>query len=121
MLLDVGEHYEDERRREIVLFTLFLAVGIVMGYLEGSGRFNAPYSKFRIERWSRLGYMSTRVGMLAINVSTLALICCMYLAYADLSYPFHMVTFGFFLVFYVKRILEVLFLHSYSGPVTVAS
>ncbi|KAI8846225.1 3-oxo-5-alpha-steroid 4-dehydrogenase-domain-containing protein [Chytridium lagenaria] len=114
--------FQDEERREMVLFTLFCAIGIVIGYLEASGVFNAPYSKFRRERWSStLGYMSTRLGMLMINMSTLLLILVAYLFYGDPTCPFHLVTLGFYLVFYFKRILEVLFVHSYSGPVSVAA
>ncbi|KAJ3109180.1 hypothetical protein HDU97_008579 [Phlyctochytrium planicorne] len=84
--------FQDEERREMILFTLFCAIGIVIGYLEGSGVFNAPYSKFRKERWSTLGYMSTRLGMLIINAATLLLIICVYAVYADMTCPFHLVT-----------------------------
>ncbi|KAJ3214667.1 hypothetical protein HDU67_001373 [Dinochytrium kinnereticum] len=98
--------FGDEERREMVLFTLFCAIGIVIGYLEASGVFNAPYSKFRKERWSTLGYMSTRLGMFIINASTLLLILSLYLFYGDPSCPFHLVTLGFYCVFYMKRIAE---------------
>ncbi|KAJ3113850.1 Steroid 5-alpha-reductase det2 [Phlyctochytrium bullatum] len=112
----------DEERREMVFFTLFLAVGLVIGYLEASGSFNAPYSKFRKERWSSLGYMSTRWGMLCINVATLALVVAVYAVYGDVAgCAFHQVTLGVWVVVYVKRVVEILTVHSYSGPVTVVA
>ncbi|KAJ1567568.1 hypothetical protein HK405_005497 [Cladochytrium tenue] len=104
---------------DLTMFAIISAVGLVIGYLEASGIFNAPYSKFRRERLANWGYVSTRWGMLAIDGVALLIVLLFYLLYAG-DEPYHTVTFFIYTVICVKRILEILFLHRYSGPVTVS-
>jgi very-long-chain enoyl-CoA reductase len=59
--------------------------------------------------------------MLFINICPLLLILSLYYGYADLSQPYHLFTYTFYLSIYTKRIFEVLFIHKYSGKVTVTA
>ncbi|KAJ3314912.1 hypothetical protein HDU76_002325, partial [Blyttiomyces sp. JEL0837] len=108
---------ESEERWEMLMFTILSAVGLVVGYMEASGVFNAPYSKFRKERWTTWGYMPTRPGMLIIEGTTLAVISALYYIHGELD-PYHCVTYAIFCTIYTKRILEILFVHKYSGPIS---
>ncbi|KAJ1561060.1 hypothetical protein HK405_005052 [Cladochytrium tenue] len=72
---------------DLTMFAIISAVGLVIGYLEASGIFNAPYSKFRRERLANWGYVSTRWGMLAIDGVALLIVLLFYLLYAGKVHP----------------------------------
>lgn len=91
--------------------TLYLIFGFVIYYLESSGKFNLPYSKFASKQGISpklgmffiyfipiLGYVST-IG----NLSTLS--------------PYHLLLLLVFVFHFGKRCLEVLFLHQFSGKI----
>ncbi|KAI9359985.1 3-oxo-5-alpha-steroid 4-dehydrogenase-domain-containing protein [Zopfochytrium polystomum] len=111
--------FNADERWDVLMFSIISAVGLVVGYLEASGIFNAPYSKFRRERIATWGYVPTRWGMLVAEMSALSVVLFFYLCYA-VQEPYHSITFIIYTVIYTKRILEILFLHRYSGPVTVS-
>ncbi|KAK9721395.1 hypothetical protein K7432_003426 [Basidiobolus ranarum] len=96
----------------LTLGYIFLS-GIIV-YLEGTGKFNAPYGKFRKTYFHRLA-ITTRAGMFIAHFVPTMLVLTIYFKYGDWCNSYHLATFGFLFGHYVKRMLETLFLHRYAG------
>lgn len=94
-----------------VLF--YLSFGIVVFYLESTGKFNLPYSKFASSEG-----ISPRIGMFIIYFIPI-------LGYAStvpnwkLQSSYQIILFLIFTFHFAKRCLEVLFLHQFSGKIGI--
>ncbi|TGL58111.1 DUF1295 domain-containing protein [Leptospira ognonensis] len=90
---------------------IYILFGFFVFYLESSGKFNLPYSKFASNRG-----ISPKVGMFFIYfipilgyVSTIGKL-------SSLS-PYHLLLLFVFVFHFGKRCLEVIFLHQFSGKI----
>ncbi|ORX90208.1 hypothetical protein K493DRAFT_318137 [Basidiobolus meristosporus CBS 931.73] len=90
-----------------------LLTGIII-YLEGTGKFHAPYGKFRKTYFHHLA-VTTRAGMFTAHFVPAVLVLLLYIKYGNWRDSYHLATFGFLFAQYVKRTLECLFLHRYAG------
>lgn len=88
------------------------AAGLLLFFLEYTGKFNIPYSKFR-----RGGGLNPRVAMLLIYASPIPVYLFYYWLYGPLSL-YHVVLFYAFVFHFGKRCMESLFLHRYSKPMS---
>jgi len=102
--------------QNILLYLLFTLMAVGMGVSEWLGLMTMRYSKFRPEKGisSRLGmfllYFVPLLGVLFFSLP--------YLAHPTLVQLLVVLAVG---VHFLKRCLEVLFLHKYSGPIDVFS
>ncbi len=90
---------------------LYLLLGFGIYYLESSGKFNLPYSKFN----SGSG-ISPQVGMFFIYFLPILGYISTFPNHSDLSF-YQLTLFILFLIHFGKRCLEVLFLHQFSGKI----
>jgi len=98
------------------LFFVLVLLGIVILFLEITGN-NIPYSKFELKNergivFSR--YFNTRKGLFLIYFSTILGITFTYLYDMRKKTPYHIIVYIFYLINYLKRCFEVLFIHKYS-------
>jgi hypothetical protein len=90
---------------------LTLAFGVFVFYLESTGKFNLPYSKFA----SNSG-ISPRLGMFLIYFIPILGYLSTIPNFKTIS-PYHLLLLLVFTFHFTKRCLEVLFLHIFSGKI----
>ncbi|KND00656.1 uncharacterized protein SPPG_09143 [Spizellomyces punctatus DAOM BR117] len=101
----------------MLLCIVFSLSGVIACYLEWTGRFNAPYSKFRA-RWSYTTELSSRIGMAIVYGSVVIWVSILYGLFGSFDHPYHIVTYAFYFVNYTKRTLESFFVHRYSSSIS---
>ncbi len=94
-----------------VSFGQMILAGLVLLYLEGSGKFRLGYSKFR-----KGAGISTRLAMFLIYFIPLAVYAGGWYARGMPSSMYHLALLSAFTLHFGKRVLESLFLHKYSRP-----
>jgi len=98
-----------------IIFYLSLAV-IVLAYgpLEYIGQSQMAYSKFRPAKG-----IPTRTGMFILYFTPLIALTVSALPYISNPTTVQLFVFGAVFIHFAKRVLEVLFLHKYSGPIGI--
>ena len=89
-----------------------IGFGLILGALEGSGRFQLPYSKFR-----GAGKINSRAGMFIIYFLPILTYLWYFFQGGAPQSMYHLVLLVAFLFLFGKRCLEVLFLQRYSGGI----
>ncbi|SMF43542.1 methyltransferase [Pseudobacteriovorax antillogorgiicola] len=100
----------------IVAYTVFAMLCLSFGVLESKGLLTLNYSKFRTSHGmsSRLGmFLLYFVPILAADIATF-----WFVASFDLV---KLIIIAAINIHFIKRCLEVLFLHKYSGPINIAT
>lgn len=88
-----------------------VALGLMLFYLESSGKFNLPYSKFR-----RGGSINARIATFLIYFFPIPVYIFTFVQAGSPDSLYHRILFGAFVFHFTKRCLECLFLHSFSKP-----
>src|SRR6516165_1513193 len=92
-----------------VAVQLVLAAVLVVG--EVSGRLRLPYSKFR----TGVG-VNSRTGLALAYTTPIIIYIAFWIEGGAPQSPYHLVVLGTFLFHFIRRILEILFVNSYSRP-----
>jgi 3-oxo-5-alpha-steroid 4-dehydrogenase len=88
---------------------LFMAVALAVG--ETTGRLRLPYSKFRTG-----GGVNSRAGLTLSYATPIFVYIALWIEGGAPQTPYHLVVLATFLFHFVRRILEILFVNSYSRP-----
>lgn len=97
-----------------VRFSFFVLLGLLFGYLEYTKRFQLSYSKF-----NSTGKFSSRNGMFIIYFFPLLTYLFGYLTADFEPVLYHKLVFFAVIVHFLKRCLEVFFVHRYSGNISI--
>jgi hypothetical protein len=89
-----------------------LAAVLVVG--EVSGRLRLPYSKFGTE----VG-VNSRTGLALAYTTPIIIYMAFWIEGGAPQSPYHLVVLGTFLLHFIRRILEILFVSSYSRPTSL--
>ena len=92
-----------------VAVQLVLAAVLVVG--EVSGRLRLPYSKFG----TGVG-VNSRTGLALAYTTPIIIYIALWIEGGAPQSPYHLVVLGTFLLHFIRRILEILFVNSYSRP-----
>ncbi|KAG4101152.1 hypothetical protein H8356DRAFT_1035082 [Neocallimastix lanati (nom. inval.)] len=106
---------ESDNTEKFIFFVLVL-LGIVIIFLESTGN-NIPYSKFELKNERGFAFSrsySTRKGLFLIYISTIFSITIIYICDTRKKTPYHIIVYIFYLINYLKRCFEVLFIHKFS-------
>jgi hypothetical protein len=86
---------------------LFMAVALAMG--EATGRLRLPYSKFGTS-----GGVTSRAGLTLAYATPIFVFVALWIEGGAPQTPYHLVVLAAFLLHFARRILEILFVNSYS-------
>ncbi len=100
----------------LVRFFVLVGFGVVYGLLEYQGRFRLSYSKF-----NQGGAIPSRIGMLVIYALPMFFYLLCYVATAGERHLYHQLVLAAVVGHFLKRCLETLFLHRYSGHLSLRS
>jgi len=106
---------ESDNTEKFIFFVLVL-LGIVIIFLEITGN-NIPYSKFELKNERGFAFSriyNTRKGLFFIYFSTFLSITFIYVNDVIKNTPYHIIVYIFYLINYLKRCFEVLFIHKFS-------
>lgn len=104
----------DLTQRSIIRFAILIVMGFIYGYLEYSKTWQLSYSKF-----NQKGTISSRTGMFWIYaLPMLFYVICFKVTNFNASFYHYLILFAISAHF-LKRCFEVLFLHRYSGNVSL--
>lgn len=98
----------------IILYGFLAMVAISVGPLEYFGQAMMAYSKFRPSSG-----ISTRTGMVILYATPLAALVISALPYLSNPTAIQLFVFASVFIHFAKRVLELLFLHKYSGPIGI--
>jgi hypothetical protein len=92
-------------------FSVQLLVGAILVIGEATGRLRLPYSKFGT------GFgLNSRAGLALAYATPVFVYVALWAEGGAPQTPYHFAVLGAFLFHYVRRILEILFVNSYSRP-----
>jgi hypothetical protein len=92
-------------------FSVQLLVGAILVIGEATGRLRLPYSKFRTGSG-----VNSRAGLALAYATPVFVYVALWAEGGAPQTPYHFAVLGAFLFHYVRRILEILFVNSYSRP-----
>ena len=92
-------------------FSVQLLVGAILVIGEATGRLRLPYSKFRTGSG-----VNSRAGLALAYATPVFVYVALWVEGGAPQTPYHFAVSGAFLFHYVRRILEILFVNSYSRP-----
>lgn len=98
----------------IILYGFLAVVAISVGPLEYFGQAMMAYSKFRPSSG-----ISTRTGMVILYATPLIALVTSALPYLSNPTTIQLIVFASVFIHFAKRVLESLFLHKYSGPISI--
>ncbi len=98
----------------ILLYGFLAMVAISVGPLEYFGQAMMAYSKFRPSSG-----ISTRTGMVILYAAPLVALVISALPYLSNPTTIQLLVFASVFIHFAKRVLESLFLHKYSGPISI--
>ncbi|MBL8102222.1 MAG: DUF1295 domain-containing protein [Anaerolineales bacterium] len=97
-----------------IIYGFLALAAISVGPLEYFGRAMMAYSKFR-----PASGISTRAGMVILYSAPLAALVVSALSYLSSPTTIQWIVFASVFIHFAKRVLESLFLHKYSGPISL--
>src|SRR5205809_200612 len=86
-------------------------MAVVLAVGEATGRLRLPYSKLR-----RGGGVNSRAGLALAYATPIFVYIALWIEGGAPQTPYHLVLLAAFLFHFVRRILEILFVNSYSRP-----
>ncbi len=98
----------------LILYGFLAMVAISVGPLEYFGQAMMAYSKFRPSSG-----ISTRTGMVILYAAPLVALVISALPYLSNPTAIQLLVFASVFIHFAKRVLESLFLHKYSGPISI--
>lgn len=96
----------------MIMYAFLGSITLMIGPLEYYGQSMMAYSKFR-----PASGIPTRVGMFILYLTPLLALVLSAIPYLPAATAIQWTVFGAVFIHFAKRVLEVLFLHKYSGPI----
>ncbi|XP_049379829.1 steroid 5-alpha-reductase DET2-like [Solanum stenotomum] len=103
-----------------VMIMMNLIFSAILGYSEGSGKQNLEYSKFWNLKSQEKAKIPSKIGMIIAYTPTLITCLSFFWIFPNGGIRFFMLNFAITIHFF-KRLLEVLFVHKYSGSMAMNS
>ena len=94
-----------------VCFAVQLLMAAALAFGEATGRLRLPYSKFGTG-----GGVNSRAGLTLAYATPICVYIALWIEGGAPQTPYHLVVLAAFLFHFVRRILEILFVNSYSRP-----